>query len=74
MSALCPGTTKTNFFEREGARIPPGAMSADKVAKIAFRGLMNNKEIIVPGLRNRLLQVFPLKIKMFFIAKVKDKD
>ena len=71
ISVLCPGATKTNFFNREGTSTPSRAMAAEKVAAIAYRGLMNGKEIIIPGLKNRLLQLFPLKIKMISVAKMK---
>lgn len=71
ISALCPGATKTNFFRREGTTTPPNAMTAEKVSLIAYHGLMRNKEIIIPGLKNRLLQLFPLKVKMASVAKMK---
>ena len=71
ISTLCPGATKTNFFNREGTITPHTAMSAEKVAQIAFRGLQKNKEIIIPGLKNRLLQLFPVKVKMISVAKMK---
>ena len=71
ISVLCPGATKTNFFNREGTTPPRNAMSAEKVAQIAFRGLQNNKEVIIPGLKNRLLQLFPLKVKMISVARMK---
>ena len=48
-------------------------MPAEKVALIAFHGLERNKEAIIPGIKNRLLQMFPLKIKMISIAKMKQK-
>ena len=71
ISTLCPGATKTNFFNREGTITPHTAMSAEKVAQIAFRGLQKNKEIIIPGLKNRLLQLFPVKVKMISVPKMK---
>ena len=49
-------------------------MLPEQVARIAFRGLMKNKEIIIPGLKNRLLQLFPLKIKMLSVARMKKKS
>lgn len=70
---LCPGATKTNFFNREGTITPKSAMSPQKVARIAFQGLMRNKEVIVPGIKNRLLQLFPLKIKMISVAHMKHR-
>ena len=73
VSTLCPGATKTDIFSREGTKTPANAMPAEKVALIAFHGLERNKEAIIPGIKNRLLQMFPLKIKMISIAKMKQK-
>ena len=66
---LCPGATSTEFFARAGKALPAVAMSAEKVASIAYTGLMNNKEIIVPGLGNKTLRLIPTKIRMIGIAK-----
>lgn len=73
ISTLCPGATKTGFFEREGLPVPANAMPAEKVAQAAFKGLKRNKEIIIPGLMNRLMQLFPLKLKMRHVAKLKER-
>lgn len=69
VSVLCPGATKTEFFSRAGKGTPKGAMSPEEVAAIAYKGLMRNKEIIVPGSINKLLRFIPTKLKMIGIAK-----
>ena len=68
---LYPGTTRTDFFRRAGGETPFWAMPADKVARIAFAGLMKNREIIVPGMFNRLLLLVPVKIKLKAVAGIK---
>lgn len=68
---LCPGTTRTAFFERAGSVAPMWAMSARKVAKAAFRGLDRNREMIVPGMGNRLLQLLPQRVRLWGIALLK---
>lgn len=68
---LYPGTTRTEFFERAGEKTPFYAMSADKVAACAVEGLMKNKEMIVPGLLNRILRLVPVRIKLFGVAMLK---
>lgn len=70
---LCPGPTKTDFFRKEGMKVPPNAMSAESVAAYAFKKLMKNKEIIIPGLLNQLLIRFPTKLKMINVAKNKKR-
>lgn len=68
---LCPGATKTNFFDREEKKIPKGAMTAEMVASYAYKKFMKNKEIIVPGTIHKMLRLMPAIFKMMFIAKMK---
>lgn len=68
---LCPGATKTNFFVREEKKIPKGAMTAERVATYAYKKFMKNKEIIVPGIINKILRLMPIRFKMMFVAKIK---
>jgi len=68
---LCPGATETNFFIQEGTKTPRNAMTAEAVAKIAYKRFMKNKEITVPGLVNKLKNLFPVKFKMLVVAKMK---
>lgn len=70
---LCPGATKTEFFDREGVKAPKGAMSAELVAKYAYKQFMRNKEVIIPGLANRILKLFPVRLRMMYIANIKKK-
>lgn len=70
---LYPGTTRTQFFNRIGIKTPFWAMSADRVAQAAYKGLMKNKEIIVVGGINRLLRFVPAKIKLIGVAMMKKK-
>lgn len=68
---LCPGATKTNFFAREGTNLPKASMSADEVADYAYRQLMKNKSVVIPGFINRVIQIFPTNIRMLAVAKMK---
>lgn len=68
---LYPGTTRTEFFDRAGSKTPVWAMSPDKVAECAYLGLMKNKEIIIPGVMNKLLKLVPTKIKLIGVAILK---
>ena len=68
---LCPGATRTNFFIREGKKTPKNAMSPKKVAEYGYKRLMKNKEISIPGKLNRLMRLFPEKIKMKYVANMK---
>ncbi len=62
VTALCPGPTKTDFFNRadmNGTKLAASLweMSAENVAQAGFDGLMKGKAIIIPGLMNKLLNL-----------------
>ncbi|MFL0252663.1 SDR family NAD(P)-dependent oxidoreductase [Clostridium neuense] len=59
VTALCPGAVKTNFCKTAGKRDMPGAMEASVVAEAAYRGLLKNKKIIIPGILNKILVRLP---------------
>ena len=62
VTALCPGPVPTEFQSRAG--IAPGLdsavlnVSAPDVAKAGYRGLMANKQVVLPGLGIRLIPFF----------------
>lgn len=68
---LCPGTTRTRFFSRAGKNTPLWAMSPDKVAKQAWKGMEKGKAVIVPGIWNQLLCLVPAGIKAKGVAFLK---
>ncbi len=57
VTALCPGPTRSEFQEVSGIRdalvVRAGLMSAEKVAKIGYRGLMKGRRVVIPGSLNR---------------------
>ena len=59
VTCLCPGPVATEFQARAGiaeAAPPwPLAVSAERVAKAGYRGLMRGRRVVVPGLANKLL-------------------
>jgi short-subunit dehydrogenase len=60
VTVLCPGPTRTEFFEKqpkllESRLLSAGAMSAEDVAEIGYKGLMRGKAVIIPGARNKVL-------------------
>lgn len=78
VTALCPGPTKTEFFERAGVSDSPfGPMpmaSSMSVAQAGYAGFMRGKMVVVPGLFNKLLTVTsglqPRAISMQTIARM----
>lgn len=80
VSVLCPGPTATEFQKRafleDSSSLGVVMMNAKEVSEIGFRGLMTEKRIIVPGLRNKL-QVFlirfiPTNILLSIIRKINE--
>jgi len=63
VSVLCPGPTSTSFeksanMDGSGSKLFKGSvMKADVVAKTGYKGLMRNKMTIIPGFKNRVLQI-----------------
>jgi len=59
VTALCPGATRTGFDAAAGmakARLfRSGVMEAGPVARAGIEGMLAGKEVVVPGLRNKLL-------------------
>lgn len=71
VSCLCPGATRTGFFERAGTPVSPGAMDPAAVARAGYRGLARGRAVIVPGVRNRLMQLAPTPLKVAVVARLK---
>lgn len=60
VSVLCPGPTSTDFEKRakaEKSNIFKNGMDAKVVAKIGYKGLMQNKMTIIPGFKNKLMSL-----------------
>lgn len=55
VSVLCPGPTDTGFFNRAGSEMMVSKMPSHLVAFFGYKGVMNNKRVVVPGVSNQLL-------------------
>jgi short-subunit dehydrogenase len=60
VSVLCPGATKSDFFERakfavEMSKKENAMMSAESVAEIGWSGLFKGKTVIISGLSNLII-------------------
>lgn len=57
--SLCPGATQTNFAKAAGRSDSKMAMSSEFVALETYKGLMKQRKIIIPGLKNRIWVKLP---------------
>ena len=59
VSALCPGPTATGFVDRANLQqsklFKSGVMDVKQVVEDGYKGVMNNKTVIIPGMANKLL-------------------
>jgi len=73
VTALCPGYTRTEFHER--AHINRSShlarmMSAEKVARDGYRGLMKGRTIVIPGIMNKLMSAVSRRLSPALTAKI----
>lgn len=72
--AVCPGTTKTDFFRTaglgSGAMMESVAMTTDEVVTSAFRALGAGRAQVVPGLINKLYTFAGSKLPKPLAARV----
>jgi short-subunit dehydrogenase len=79
-TVLCPGPTRTEFFERAGmTNYRKGAVMMDSpvVAEIGFRGLMRGKRVVIPGMLNKisasLAKITPARFAAKIVRKINGK-
>lgn len=76
-SALCPGSTATEFSRRAGKADIKGAMSPQKVAAKAYKGLYMGKAVIIPGLMNKVFiiisKLLPGCLSAAIVARIQRK-
>jgi short-subunit dehydrogenase len=74
VTCLAPGPTHTGFAQAanmSSARLfRLGAMSAEAVARAGYRGFRRRKDIVVPGLRNKLLTQSVRFSPRFLVARI----
>jgi short-subunit dehydrogenase len=77
VTALCPGSTKTEFFERaemKGLRRDGLMMDAGVVARIGYDGLMRGKRVVIPGMLNKVMTALanfmPTRITTKIVRKI----
>ncbi len=71
VTALCPGFTKTEFFEKadldDVAATKFPAMTSEEVAAYGYKAMERGKPVAVPGLINRFLAHFLIKFSPRFL-------
>ena len=77
-SALCPGPTDTDFFEKSGllsARLfqRGNLMAPQDVAKAGYEGLMAGDRVVVPGVANKIIVFSRRLLPEATLAKMTEK-
>jgi short-subunit dehydrogenase len=80
VAALCPGPTESGFQKRANVVDPRlfsvKRMDAQTVARIGYLGLMTNRTVVIPGLRNKvfveIVRFAPRKLVMRFVRKMQE--
>lgn len=79
VSCLCPGPTRTEFFSKAEAShtlLNSGivTMKPEKVARSAIKGMFKKKEIIIPGLQNKInyfgSKIFPVSLVLKIVKAI----
>ena len=81
VTVLCPGPTLTDFQRRAGLEATPlmggRVMDAATVALAGYRGLMDNKTVVIPGFRNRLValavRALPRDVVTAAVRRIQEK-
>jgi short-subunit dehydrogenase len=80
VTALCPGSTRTEFFERanmKNLRRDSIMMDAGVVAEIGYRGLMRGKRIVIPGALNKIMAALakfvPTRVTTKIVRRINGK-
>jgi hypothetical protein len=71
--AVCPGTTRTEFFRASGVGAGVAetwAMSSEAVVEASLRALGQGRAVVVPGWRNRVMTFFGARVGKALAAKL----
>lgn len=74
--AVCPGTTRTEFFQRAGVGAGVAerfAMTSEQVVESALHALAAGNAEVVPGWKNKLLTFFGARVPKAFGARMSAK-
>lgn len=74
VSVLCPGPVETNFQNRAQIGVASSKLpTAEEVAEIAIKDMLNGKEVIIPMMKNKLLLVLnhfiPRRLGRYFVYR-----
>lgn len=71
VQTLCFGPVRTGFYEKAHSRAPWHAMNPDKAVALAMK---SKKNVVIPGMQNRLCLLIPEKLRSLFVKKSKLKQ
>ena len=80
VTTLCPGTTRTEFFERAQIHMkrPWPLMEASTVARLGYRGMLKGKRVVIPGIMNRIMAALspcaPARLTSGIVRRIHEGD
>jgi short-subunit dehydrogenase len=77
VTCLCPGATATGFADRANAKETPlfkrHLADAGSVALAGYRGMMRGRDLVIPGIPNKLVplaaRLSPRRLLLWFSRK-----
>lgn len=75
VTALCPGSTESEFFHVAGAQrfMGPGVQPAEEVARRGIDGLLRGKRTVIPRLRRRIGAFLVRFVPLSLVTRLVDK-
>jgi short-subunit dehydrogenase len=72
VTTLCPGTTRTEFFDRAHLQMAKSwpMMDAGVVARIGYRGFLKGQRVVIPGTMNRIASFFAKRMPVRLTSAV----
>jgi short-subunit dehydrogenase len=72
VTAICPGTTQSDFRVRAGIeeKEKPRGVAAESVARIAVRETLKGKHLVVPGFANRVFVFFTRRLPVGIVPRL----
>ena len=70
---LCPGPIRTNFHAKASDAMPKHSLSREECVDYMMKYLHSRKVVIIPGILNKLSNLIPMSLRIWYIKRQKNK-